>query len=232
MGKVFFRNRINEGIVGLNDRSLDKETKQLRKQVVSEFLDMFEGTKQYIDRFQQLINSNKISYDDIESVYDTFEKFNSDIYKIIFEERLFNERHGIHEGFSFYDEKQWLPEKNFFDNNFRVFCRKHDIIIENKQLYDLCELLYDGILKYSFDALQELKGKDIEGYFSQAFYDVRNFLYNRDATSEHYTEFPSGDDLYKLRNALRIIGSRSFGPYNFVHPSRRATEMLNELQVK
>lgn len=111
MGKVFFRNRINEGIVGLNDRSLDKETKQLRKQVVSDFLDMFEGTKRYIDRFQQLINSNKISYDDIESVYDTFEKFNSDIYKIIFEERLFNERHGIHEGFSFYDEKQWLPEK-------------------------------------------------------------------------------------------------------------------------
>ena len=60
------------------------------------------------------------------------------IYKIIFEERLFNERHGIREGFSYYDKTQWLPEKNFFENNFRVFCRKHNIVISDKKLYDLC----------------------------------------------------------------------------------------------
>lgn len=120
-------------------------------------------------------------------------------------------------------------KKNFFDNNFRVFCRKHDIIIENKQLYDLCELLYDGILKYSFDALQELKGENIEEHLSIAIYDIRTFIYNRDKTSEHYSEYPSKKELDRLRGALNKINFCAFGKYNFVYPANSALEMTYKL---
>lgn len=215
MGKVFFRvNKINESDLESADyMRLNGDGRE-----ITSYLG-------HIIKYPDLV-LNRLSSVQRDEFFTELHDFAELLRNIVRGSQHFNE------GFSYYDKTQWLPEKNFFENNFRVFCRKHNIVIPDKKLYDLCELLYDGILKYSFDALQELERKDIEGYFSQAFYDVRTFLYNRDATSEHYTEFPSGNDLYKLRKALRIIGCRSFGPYNFVYPSEKATEMLNNLQVK
>ena len=133
------------------------------------------------------------------------------------------------EGFSYYDNNEWMPEKDFFDNSFKVFCRRHEVIISDKQIYDLCELLYNGILKYSFDLLQDLKTQDKGGYVSDAFYYIRTFIYNRTKDTEHYSEIPSANELYRLREALHTIGGRSYGNYNFGHVIARAIEMIDEI---
>ena len=140
----------------------------------------------------------------------------------------------LNEGFSFYDDKQWMPNgETAFENSFRDFYRKHDMNIMDKDLYKLCENLYD-IIRYHCGIKQDerIRGVQISEKHSNAIYGIKTFIYNRLTSSEHYSEVPTQEELDRLKSDLFILGRGSVGRYNFANIAQHCEMLLDDYSSK
>lgn len=136
----------------------------------------------------------------------------------------------LNEGFSFYDDLQWMPNgETAYENNFRDFCRKHGMMIKDKKLYKLCENLYD-IIRYHIGIKQDerIRRVQIPEVVSEAIYGVKTFIYNRLNSTEHYSEIPTQNEIKRLKSDLFILARRPVGNYNFNRIAQYCEELLDD----
>lgn len=143
----------------------------------------------------------------------------------------------LNEGFSFYDDLQWMPNgETAYENNFRDFCRKHGMMIKNKKLYKLCENLYD-IIRYHIGVKQDERliraqlpamHRSDASTASEAFYGIKTFIYNRLNSTEHYSEIPTQNEINRLKSDLFTLARRPVGNYNFNRIAQYCEELLDD----